>query len=186
MRLLIAAALVAALACGATAEDKGTTVEWAKMKSTTPAAWKSEKPSNAMRLAQFKLAKADGDPTDAELALFVSPGGGTVEQNLERQVKKFETPAGKKQEDLVKTEKIKVGPNDAVLQEVSGTFLSKAGGPFDPNAKVTKMENYRQLYVIFETKAGGESKVYSATLLGPTKTIDKHKKDFEEWVKNFK
>jgi hypothetical protein len=185
MRLTIAAGLLVALGGVTAADDKGTAVEWGGLKSTTPAAWKSEKPSNAMRLAQFKLAKADGDPADAELALFVSPGGGTVEQNLERQVKKFETPAGKKPEDVVKVEKIKVGPNEGTLQDVTGTFLSKFP-PFDPNAKVTKMENYRQLYVIFETKAGGESKVYSATLLGPTKTIDKHKKDFEAWVKNFK
>lgn len=185
MRLTIAAALLVGLGGMTAAQDKGTDVEWGGVKSTTPAAWKSEKPSNAMRLAQFKLAKADGDAADAELALFVSPGGGTVEQNLERQVKKFETPAGKKPEDCVKTEKVKVGPNDAVYQDVTGTFLSKFP-PFDPNAKVTKMENYRQLYVIFETKADGGTKVFSATLLGPAKTIDKHKKDFEAWVKNFK
>ena len=185
MRLTIAAALLLALSGLTAAQDKGTAVEWGALKSTTPAGWKEEKPTSTMRLAQFKLAKAEGDATDAELALFISPGGGSVEANLERQVKKFETPAGKKPEDVVKSEKIKVGGNDAVYQDVSGTFLSKFP-PVDPNAKITRMENYRQLYVIFETKAGGETKVYSATLLGPTKTIDKHKKDFEAWVKSFK
>ena len=63
---------------------------------------------------------------------------------------------------------------------------ASTGGPiplrFDPNAKVTKQTNYRQLYVIFEAKDGQ----YYMTLVGPAKTIEKHKKTFEEWVKNFK
>src|SRR5437588_631869 len=75
----------------------------------------------------------------------------------------------------------KVGPHEATLQDIRGTFLSK-NPPFDPNAKVTRMEGYRQIYVIFETKDG----VASLTLLGPDKTIEKHKKAFEEWLKNFK
>src|SRR5262249_36042487 len=74
MRVLIAAVLTAALACGSRAEDKGVPVEWGGFKSTTPAGWKEETPSNKMRLAQFKLAKEKGDPEDAELALFASPG----------------------------------------------------------------------------------------------------------------
>src|SRR5437762_12584492 len=97
MRTLIAAVLTAVLACGLTADDKkGVAVEWSGLKSTTPAGWKEETPSNKMRLAQFKLAKEKGDAEDVELALFASPGGGSVEQNLERQVKKFELPADKK------------------------------------------------------------------------------------------
>jgi hypothetical protein len=58
--------------------------------------------------------------------------------------------------------------------------------PFDPNAKVTKVADFRQLYVIFEVKEGDGSVTYSATLLGPAKTIEKHKKAFDEWVKSFK
>jgi len=186
MRLLFAATLTAALAVAASAQDKkGTTVEWGGMKSTTPADWKEETPSNKMRLAQFKLPKAEGDPEDAELALFASPGGGTIQQNLERQEKKFELPAGKKPEDLIKTEKIKVGTNDAVYQDIQGTYLKKFP-PFDPNAKITKTDNYRQLYVIFEGKSGDSTVLYSMTLLGPTKTVEKHKKAFDEWVKAFK
>ena len=53
-----------------------------------------------------------------------------------------------------------------------------------PMAKdFTKMENYRQLYVVFEAKDG---KQYYLTLLGPKDTVEKHKKGFEEFLKNFK
>ena len=94
---------------------------------------------------------------------------------------KFEVPAGKKPEDLRKQSKIKVGTLDATYLDVSGTYLKKFP-PFDPNAKTTKVENYRELYVVFETKDG----LASIVLLGPAKTIDKHKAAFDTWVKNFK
>ena len=178
MRVLIAAVLTAVLACGLTADDKkGVAVEWGGLKSTTPAGWKEETPSNKMRLAQFKLAKEKGDPEDAELALFASPGGGSVEANLERQVKKFELAKDAKPV----MSKVKVGKEEATVQDITGTLLKKFP-PFDPNAKITKVENYRQIYVIFE----GKEAVYSLTLLGPAKTVEKHKKDLEEWLKNFK
>jgi hypothetical protein len=135
-----------------------------------------------MRMQQFKLPKADGDPEDAELALFFFRGNaGSVQDNLARQEKKFEIPAGKKPEDAIKVDKAKVGTFDAVYQDIQGTYLKK-DAPFDPNAKTTKMENYRQLYVVFETKDGQ----YFMTLIGPAKTIEKHKKAFDEWLKNFK
>lgn len=177
MRMLFASALVALVAAGALAQDKGVAVEWGGFKSTTPAGWKEETPSNKMRLAQFKLAKEKGDPEDAELALFASPGGGTVDANLERQVKKFELAKDAKPA----VSKVKVGKADATYQDITGTLLKKFP-PFDPNAKITKVENFRQIYVIFEV----ENAVYSLTLLGPTKTVEKHKKDFDEWLKNFK
>ena len=185
MRLVFAATFLAALAAHVSAQDKkGIPVELAGLKSVTPADWKEEPlPAKSMRTQQFKLPKAEGDPEDAELALFFFRGNaGSVQDNLARQEKKFEIPAGKKPEDVIKVEKIKLGGTDAVYQDIQGTYLKKAGGPFDPNAKVTKMPNYRQLYVVFETKDGQ----YYMTLVGPAKTIEKHKKGFEEWLKNFK
>ncbi|WP_020475309.1 hypothetical protein [Zavarzinella formosa] len=177
MKYLAAVVVCGIVFSGAFAGD----VEVAGMKSVTPKGWKEEAPSNSMRLTQFKLPKAEGDPEDAELAVFYFKGGsGGVEANLERQVKKFKPAAG---EDKVeaKTEKIKVGKIDATFQDVQGTFLSKFP-PFAPNAKITEKEKYRQLYVIFTTEQGD----YYMTLLGPAKTIEKHKKDFQEFLTNFK
>jgi hypothetical protein len=188
MRLLFAATLTAAAAAFAPAQDnKGTTVELAGLKSVTPGDWKEEPlPPKSMRMMQFKLPKAEGDPDGAELALFVLRGGGAVQANLERQEKKFELPAGKKAEDVIKTEKIKFGGKyDAVEQDIQGTYLKKFP-PFDPNAKITKVPDYRQVYVIFEVMEGDATVLYSMTLLGPAKTVEKHKKAFDAWIKNFK
>ncbi len=182
MRMITAAALLAAFTCTLSAADKGVLVEWGSVQSTTPATWKEETPSNKMRLAQFKLKKSANDPADAELALFVSLGGGSIDANLQRQEKKFELAKGQKP----KVTKVKVGKNEATYQDISGTYLKKFP-PFDPNARVTKVEDYRQIYIIFEGKdSRGNDAVFSLTLLGPAKTVAAHKKDFDAWVKNFK
>ena len=183
MRMMIVAAFAAVLTNGLRADDK--VVEWGLLKTdATPAGWKKEVPMDklGLRVGQFKLPKAEGDKEDAELVLFISPGGGGVEQNLDRQVKKFELEKDAKP----KVSKIKVAKEDATYQDISGTFLRKKA-PFDPNEKPTRYEGYRQLYVIFEGKtAKNEDVVYSLTLVGPAKTVEKHKKDFDEWVKSFK
>src|SRR5947209_8413295 len=97
MRLLFAAAVAGLLATAAPAQ-KGADVELSGMKATTPADWKEEaQKAGSMRMHTFKLPKAEGDPEEAELALFYFPGGsGTLEQNLARQVAKFQAPAGGK------------------------------------------------------------------------------------------
>jgi hypothetical protein len=178
MRIAIAASLmIASIACAEDAKP----VEYAGMKSTPPAEWKKEEPKEGVvkRLYQFKLPKADGDKEDAELALFFfNKGAGTIEENLKRQVAKF-NPADGKDKVEEKVDKTKVGTIEATYQDVSGTFVKK---PFPMAKEGTPMPNYRQLYIAFETKDGQ----YFMTLLGPTKTIEKNKKGFEEWLKNFK
>ncbi len=177
MRLLLTATAALLVGGAAAADDKkGTTVEMAGMKSVAPADWKEETPSNNMRMAQFKLPKEEGDKDDAELAVFVFPGGsGTVKQNLDRQLAKFVADGRK-----ATTDKVKVGGIDAVYQDVTGTYKKKK---FPMAEEFTPVEGYRQLYVVFEGKDG---KQYYLTLLGPQKTVEKHKKGFEEWLKNFK
>ncbi|VTS05419.1 hypothetical protein [Tuwongella immobilis] len=182
MRTWIASlALIAGLTVGSLrADDKGTEVELDGMKSMAPAAWKEEAPSSSMRLTQFKIPKVDGDDKDAELAVFFFKGGsGSLDANLKRQQAKFEAPEDGKLNE--KIEKLKVGARDATLQDITGTFLEKFP-PFAPNAKITRKPNYRQLYVVFD----GEGGSYYLALLGPAKTVEKHKADFVEFLKKFK
>lgn len=176
-RMLFAVVTSALLMASGSAAEKGVSVELAGLKSTTPADWKEETPSNSMRMAQFKLPGEAKDGKDsAELALFVFPGGsGTLDANLKRQLAKF-VEEGRKD----KTDKIKIGDIEAAYQDVTGTFVKKA---FPMAKEGTPIENYRQLYVVFEAKDG---KQYYMTLLGPGKTVEKHKKSFDEWLKNFK
>lgn len=171
MRLVLAAAC-ALFAGAASASDP---VELAGMKSAPPAEWKVKPlPPNSMRQLQLVVPKAEGDAEDAEVAVFKLSASGTVEQNLKRQLDKFEADGRKD-----KTDKIKVGDLDATYQDVSGNFKQK---PFPMAEKFTLKKDWRQLYVVFNK---GDDQYY-VWLLGPAKTVEKHKAGFEGWLKNFK
>ena len=125
-------------------------------------------------------AKGHGKPWDGEEA----------ERKREQQQEHGHTPAlegllqfldGERFARGFQAEKLKIGGADAVYQEVSGTLLKKTA-PFDPNAKTTPLAGYKQLYVVFEK----DGITASAWLRGPEKTVDKHRKAFDEWVKAFK
>jgi hypothetical protein len=183
MRKWMSLAVLAMFGAFATADDKkGTVVELSGLKATTPAGWKEEKPANQLRLMQFKLEKEKGDTEDAELVVFSTPGGGGVEANLKRQLNTFKAPEGLKKEDAVKEDDVKVGEFKGKYQVLKGTYQFKAA-PFDPNGKITEKEKYAQLYVIYEDD---DKKSISFRVVGPEKTIEKHKKDFEEFIKSFK
>jgi hypothetical protein len=153
--------------------------EFAGLKAKLPEGWKEETPSNSMRLAQYKLPKADGEKDDAELAIFKFPGGsGSVDANLKRQVDKF-TPLEGKEKVEAKTSKIKIGELEATYQDVTGNFKKKA---FPMAKDFTEVPNYRQLYVIVLTEKGE----YYITLLGSSKTVEKHRDTFEKLIKSLK
>lgn len=183
IRRLVAVAVVACIGSAVVAEDKkGTKVEAGGLTATAPAEWKSEKPVSTLRKMQFRLEKEKGDSEDAELAVFESPGGGGVDANLKRQEAKFKFPDGVKKEDAIKVSETKVGGLKASLQDIKGTFQARER-PGDPSSKVTEKEKYRQLYLIFEDD---EKKVISFILVGPEKTVEKHKKAFDEFLAGFK
>jgi hypothetical protein len=180
-RWLAALPVAVCLVALASADDKPVVVEIGGLKSPAPAAWKKENPPEklkAMRHAQFRIAKAEGDPEDGEVLVsyFGSQGAGTTESNVARWKGFFEPPAGEK----AKVEKFKVGDSEVTWVDLQGTF--KSSNPAEPGSKAVMKPNYRAIYVAFPTKKGP----YYLRLLGPAKTIDGQHKAFEQWVKNFK
>jgi hypothetical protein len=65
--------------------------------------------------------------------------------------------------------------------DITGTYLSKFP-PFDPNAKVTRLPDYRSLSVYF----GSANGPYFIRMTGPARTVTANKKGFDEWIKAFK
>ncbi len=156
--------------------DKGTVVTLGTLKSTTPADWKSQPPSNKLRSHQFAVG-------DAELVIFFfgEKAGGSTDDNITRWKSQFQPPEGKTIEQASKVENFKAGKADLTYLDIQGTYLSK-NPPFDPNAKTERKTNYRRFGVVFACEGGP----YFITLTGPAKTLDQHKKSFDDWLKNFK
>jgi hypothetical protein len=174
--------LALVLAVSAPAAGQGEVVDLDGLKSTAPTAWKKEEPNEqarAMRRYQFRIPKEAGDPEDAEVIIFFfgTGGGGDEDSNIKRWQGMFKPPAGEKS----KVEKFKVGNVDVTALDVQGAYLSRFP-PFAPNAKVTEKADFRMVGVIFASPKGP----YFMRFIGPAKTVEKHKADFDAWLKNFK
>jgi len=180
--LMLAGLLAAALVTAASADDKdkkGTKVELGGMTSTTPGTWVKQTPKESVipRAYQFALPKADGDKKDAEIVIFEGLGG-SWDQNSGRWKGMFSAPKGKNLDDLTKESKVKVGTAEGDQIDITGNFN---GPKFDPTF-AGKQENFRLIGI--QVKAGDTT--YHIKLHGPAKTVEKHKKDFEKWLKDFK
>lgn len=152
------------------------------LKAEIPADWVVEKPANRLRYLQFRLPKVDGDAVDGEL-IVTKAIGGSPEANVKRWKDQFLPPPGKTVDDIAKVARLKMGKvkEEAWYLDISGTYLFKAA-PFDPNAKVEKRENQRMVGIHYE----GEDDPYHFKMVGPAKTIEKHKKGFDAWIKALK
>jgi hypothetical protein len=181
---LLAFAAIAATTLSLQAQDsQGTPVVLGGLKSAAPADWKAQKSSSEMRAYQFKLPKADGDKEDAELVIFhFGPqGGGTVPDNIKRWKAMFVPPSGKTIDDVAKVSELKVGDADVTYLALEGTYKFKER-PFDPNAKEELKPDWRMVGIVFGSKNGP----YYIRFVGPAKTVAKHQKAFDEWLKAFK
>ena len=146
------------------------------LKSKIPDSWKKGT-AGSMETARFSLPKAEGDSEDAAvLVFFFGPGGGGgAEANVARWKGMFKPPAGEK----AKVEKSKVGDVEVTTVDVTGTYLFKAK-PIDQ--AVTEKPDFRMIGVVFASKNGP----YFMRFIGPAKTVEKHKKEFDGWLKGFK
>src|SRR5262245_10287093 len=122
--MCFAALALGALACGGPAgdtargaADKGTVVELDGLRSTAPADWKEEEPSNRMRYGQFRLPKKGEDKYDAELVIFKGLGG-SAKANIARWKGLFTPPEGKTIDDVSKVEEIKIGGHEATAVDI--------------------------------------------------------------------
>jgi hypothetical protein len=139
------------------------------LKFTPPADWIAEKPTSAMRKAQYRLPKAEGDPEDAELIVFYFAGsGGGVQANVDRWIGQFSKPDGSPVTDA-KTAKKTVHGIPVTTVDVGGTFVGGMGT--DAGAKT----NYRMLGAVAESQNGP----WFFKLTGPAKTVTRWEQGFQ-------
>lgn len=145
-----------------------------------PDGWVVAQPSSKMRVAQFKLPKADGDSEDAELVLyyFGANQGGTAEANIDRWISQLQQADGSSSKDKAKTESLTVNGLKITTVDVSGRYtaeMAPGGGKFYDNA------NYRLRAAVIETAKGN----YFLKLVGPAKTVGRWEPSFTDFVKSF-
>jgi hypothetical protein len=145
-----------------------------------PDGWVSAQPSSKMRVAQFKLPKADGDNEDGELVLyyFGASQGGTAEANIDRWISQIQQADGSASKDKAKTENLTVNGLKITTVDVSGRYtaeMAPGSGKFYDNA------NYRLRAAVIETPKGN----YFLKLVGPAKTVGRWEQSFTDYLESF-
>ena len=158
-------------------------VELDGLRSRVPATWKEERSTSQMRAAQFRAPKADGDKEDGEFVVFYfgPGGGGSNDENVKRWKGQFVPPEGKSMDAVTKVEKMKVGGVDVTYVDLSGTYKFKKA-PFVPDGQGRAEAQLPSAQGDFRESKGP----YYLSLVGPAKTVEQHKKGFDDLVKGFK
>ena len=151
----------------------------AELKFRVPAGWVEEERTSSMRIAQYKLPKAEGDTEDASLVLYYfGPGqGGSTAANIDRwigQMKQADgsTAKGAKDEHLV-TNGLTVTTVD-----VSGTYVAETA---PGSGTFHNKPAYRLRAAVVETPNGS----YFVKLVGPEKTVAQWNDSFLSYIKSF-
>ena len=145
-----------------------------------PEGWTVEKPASEMRVAQYKLPKADGDSEDALLVVYYfGPGqGGTPQANIERWVNMVKQPDGSPSTDKAKTETLTVNGLKVSTVDVQGNY---SGGMSQDSAPKDSKSIYRLRGAVVETPKGS----YFVKLTGPEKTVGHWEQSFNDYIKSF-
>ena len=139
-----------------------------------------EKPTSDMRVAQFKLPKADGDNEDALLVIyFFGQGqGGSAQANIDRWINQVHQPDGSPSKDRAKTETLTVNGLQVTTVDVSGNY---AGGMSPDSAPANNKSIYRLRAAVVDTPRGS----YFVKLTGPEKTVGHWDQAYTDYIKSF-
>ena len=165
-KLLIATVLVAAQAAG--------------LAFTAPKAWQSRAASSTMRVAEFVVPRAAGDPEDAEVIIYFFGGtGGSVEANVDRWVGQIQQTDGSASKDKATRGTQTVNGLKVSTVDVSGTYIAEVR----PGA--TERHNkpgFRLRAAVVETPRGP----YFIKMTGPAKTVAAADADYAALVASVK
>jgi hypothetical protein len=138
-----------------------------------PEGWQSEAPSSSMRIAQYRIPRADGDAKDGEVAVFGNIMGST-QANIERWRGQFtEVVQGKDSlEEITEGVKAKV-----TLLDITGKFEGGMGGGMAAHPGGTG-EQTRMMAAVIEASDG----TFYVKSWGPPGTMGKWEKQVREFI----
>ncbi len=145
-----------------------------------PDGWVTEKTSSSMRVAQYKLPKAEGDNDDASLVVyyFGAAQGGTAQANIDRWIAQMQQPDGSSSKDKAKSETTTINGLKVTTVDVTGTYtaeMAPGSGSFHNDT------NYRLRAAVVETPKGN----YFVKLAGPSKTVARWDQAYTDYLKSF-
>ena len=157
-----------------------TAFQKSSLKFTVPPGWIEEERTSSMRVAQYRLPKAEGDTENGSVVLyyFGQGQGGSTAANIERWVGQMKQADGGSSKAVAKEEHFEVNGLKVTTVDVGGTYVAETApgsGTFE------NKPSYRLLAAVVETPNGS----YFVKLLGPEKTVARWNESFVGYVKSF-
>jgi hypothetical protein len=155
-----------------------------ELRYKAPAGWQEEKPNSNMRVAQYKLPKAEGDGADAELVVyyFGQGQGGSKQANIDRWLNQMQQADGSDSKGKAKIENTTVNGMPVTTVDVAGKYNGGMASPgASPNATPPDMSNYRMRAAIIETPKGS----YFVKLTGPQNTVSRWDHAYNDYINSF-
>jgi hypothetical protein len=155
-----------AIACALCAAAVSSTAA-AGLTFAAPDGWTLGRPGSSMRVAEFTLPRAAGDPEDAQLVVYYFGGqGGSVDANIERWLGQIEQPDGKPTSAVAKRESRTVNGLPVTLVDATGTYVAQV----TPGAAERRNQPHFRLRAGVVQTANGP---YFLKLTGPQATVAK-------------
>ena len=141
-----------------------------------PADWKSRPAASSMRVAEFVVPKAPGDPEDGEVIVYFFGGsGGSVDANIQRWLGQFQQPSGQAVADPGRSS-FTVNSLKVTTVDVSGTYVAEVRpGAAERHHK----PNFRMRAAIVETARGP----YFIRFTGPSNTVKAGSAAFDRFLR---
>src|SRR5439155_14287343 len=98
-----------------------------ELRHKAPDSWVKEQTTSSMRVAQYKLPRAEGDSEDASLVLyyFGATQGGTAQANIDRWISQMQQSDGGSSKDKARTDTMTVNGLKVTSVDVSGTYTAE-------------------------------------------------------------
>ena len=150
------------------------------LKFTVPAGWIEEERTSSMRVAQYKLPRAEGDTENGSVVLYYfGPGqGGSTAANIERWVGQMKQADGGSSKAVAREDRFEVNGLKIATVDLAGTYVaetSPGSGTFENKL------GFRLLAAVVETPNGP----YFLKLIGPEKTVARWNESFQSFLKSF-
>jgi hypothetical protein len=148
----------------------------AGLKYTAPAAWQARPTASAMRVAEFVVPKAAGDPEDAELVVyFFGVTVGSVDSNVDRWIGQMQQTDGSASKDKARRESQTINGLKVTTVDLGGTYIAEVR----PGASERyNKPNFRLRAAVIDTPRGA----YYIKMTGPAKTMAAADADFKKFL----
>jgi hypothetical protein len=143
---------------------------------TAPAAWHTRPAASAMRVAEFVVPKAAGDPEDAEVIVyFFGVTLGSVNSNVDRWIGQMQQPDGSASKDKARREAQTINGLKVTMVDLTGTYIAEVR----PGATERyNKPDFRLRAAVVETPRGP----YYIKMTGPSKTMAAADGDFKKFL----